>query len=163
MPPTLTVIWWRDIPAQVVAKDGRRSAKAMLHRRFQVAIDRAAARSGRKEMNAYIGEWRREGRRCGDDLDAEVRAEAARLDAEYPNQRLKRLYENGGLADGDGLAPPDADPAPFWPVTATDTVPAGPDARPGAASGEAGEPSPARTGAAAGPMVDPTMADQESQ
>jgi alkanesulfonate monooxygenase SsuD/methylene tetrahydromethanopterin reductase-like flavin-dependent oxidoreductase (luciferase family) len=119
MPPTLTVIWWRDIPAQVVAKDGRRAAKVMLRRRFQVAIDRAAVRSGRKEMDAYVAEWRREARRCGEDLEAEVRAEAERLETDYPNERLKRLYENGGLADGDGLVPPP--PAtPFWPVSATD-------------------------------------------
>lgn len=119
MPPTLTVIRWRDIPAQVVAKDGRRAAKAMLPRRFQVAIDRAAVRSGRKEMDAYIAEWRREGRPCGEDLDAEVRAEAERLEADYPNDRLKRLYENGGLAEGDGLVPPPPAP-PFWPASAPD-------------------------------------------
>ena len=28
--PELTVIWWRDIPAQVTAKEGRRSARAQL-------------------------------------------------------------------------------------------------------------------------------------
>lgn len=149
MPPTLTVIWWRDIPAQVVAKDGRRSAKVMLHRRFQVAIDRAAVRSGRKEMNAYIAEWRREGRRCGDDLDAEVRTEAARLEADYPNERLKRLYENGGLAEGDGLAPPPDDAAPFWPVSATDT----PSPGAGAAAGRTADPS----------TADPSTADQEDR
>ncbi len=155
MPPTLTVIWWRDIPAQVVAKDGRRSAKAMLHRRFQVAIDRAAVRSGRKEMNAYVAEWRREGRPCGDDLEAQVKAETARLEAEYPNDRLKRLYENGGLADGDGLAPPPIESAPFWPVAGS----------PGVAP-EAGDtssrPSLADAGTAAGGPADPDPADQET-
>jgi hypothetical protein len=150
MPPTLTVIWWRDIPAQVVAKDGRRSAKFMLHRRFQVAIDRAAVRSGRKEMNAYVAEWRREARRCGEDLDAEAKAEAARLDAEYPNERLKRLYENGGLAEGDGLAPPEADPAPFWPVSAAGTS--------GALPGR----SPADAGTAAGDLAAGDTADEET-
>ena len=38
----LTTIWWRDIPAQVVAKDTRRASKVVLHPRFQVAIDKAA-------------------------------------------------------------------------------------------------------------------------
>ncbi len=149
MPPTLTVIWWRDIPAQVVAKDGRRSAKTMLHRRFQVAIDRAAVRSGRKEMNAYIAEWRREGRRCGDDLEAEVKAESARLEAEYPNDRLKRLYENGGLSEGDGLAPPAPESTSFWPVADS--------------SSAASQPSPADAGPAAGGPADPETADQETK
>ena len=40
---TMTVIWWRDIPAQVLARDGRRQSKIVLHPRFQVAIDKAAA------------------------------------------------------------------------------------------------------------------------
>ncbi len=150
MPPTLTVIWWRDIPAQVVAKDGHRNAKVMLHRRFQVAIDRAALRSGRKEMDAYVAEWRREARRCGEDLDAEARVEAARLDAEYPNERLKRLYENGGLAEGDGLAPPDTDPVPFWPVS------------PSGSAGTAPGRSPADAGTAAGDGAGGDAADEET-
>ena len=55
----LSTIWWRDIPAQVVAKDGRRSSKVVLHPRFQVAIDKAANRAGMREYNDYIGEWRK--------------------------------------------------------------------------------------------------------
>ena len=68
----LTVIWWRDIPAQVVAKDGRRSSKVVLHPRFQVAIDKAASRAGKSAYNDYIEEWRKTQRPCGDDLEAEV-------------------------------------------------------------------------------------------
>jgi hypothetical protein len=156
MPPTLTVIWWRDIPAQVVAKDGRRAAKVVLHRRFQVAIDRAAARSGRKEMNAYIAEWRREARRCGEDLEMEATAEAARIEAAYPNDVLKRLYSNGGLADGDGLAPPAAEPTSFWPVPGS--------AVPGSAVPEPSDPEPgaSRADAAADRPVEPSTADQET-
>ena len=70
---TLSVIWWRDIPAQVVAKDGRRSSKIVLHPRFQVAIDKAANRAGKREYNAYIGEWRKTFEPCGDDLEESVR------------------------------------------------------------------------------------------
>ena len=39
MAATLTVIWWRDIPAQVIAKDRRQAHKIVLHPRFQVAIE----------------------------------------------------------------------------------------------------------------------------
>lgn len=96
MPATLTVIWWRDIPAQVVAKDGRRASKIVLHPRFQVAIDRAAVKSDRREMNAYIAEWRKEARRCSDDLDAEARTEADRLEANYTKEVLNALVASGG-------------------------------------------------------------------
>jgi hypothetical protein len=96
----VTVIWWRDIPAQVVAKDGRRASKIVLHPRFQVAIDRAAVKSGRREMDAYIAEWRKTQRPCGADLEAEARAEVDRLEAAYPKEVLNRLVATGG-ADGD--------------------------------------------------------------
>jgi len=102
MPATLTVIWWRDIPAQVVAKDRREAHKVMLHPRFQVAIDRAAMKAGRKEFNAYIEEWRRDARPCGDDLEAEANAEASRLEAAYPKERLARLAAAGGVDTTDG-------------------------------------------------------------
>ena len=72
MAGSLTVIWWRDIPAQVVAKDRRQSHKVVLHPRFQVAIDKAAMKAGRKAFGDYIEDWRREGRSCGDDLGGDV-------------------------------------------------------------------------------------------
>ena len=85
---TLSVIWWRDIPAQVVAKDARRSSKVVLHPRFQVAIDKAANRAGKRAYNDYIAEWRKVQRPCGDDLEAEVRTESDRLEAEYDKHHL---------------------------------------------------------------------------
>ena len=82
---TLSIIWWRDIPAQVVAKDARRSSKVVLHPRFQVAIDKAANRAGKREYNSYIAEWHKTHVQCGDDLEAVVAAEAAagRLALDY--------------------------------------------------------------------------------
>ena len=93
----ITVIWWRDIPAQVVAKDKRRSAKVVLHPRFQVAIDKAADNAGLRAYDVYLEEWRKEQRVCGDDLAAEAEAEATRLEADYPQPRLKALVAIGGL------------------------------------------------------------------
>ena len=102
---TLTVIWWRDIPAQVIARDGRRSSKAVLHPRFQVAIDKAASRAGKRAYNDYIGEWRRTQRRCGDDIDEEVAAEAERLEGDYDKHRLAMLIQSGGVDGGPVFAP----------------------------------------------------------
>lgn len=95
---TLTVIWWRDIPAQVIAKDRRRASKVVLHPRFQVAIDKAAVKAGRREMDAYIAEWRKVQRPCGDDLEREAQAEADRLEHEYNRAALSRLIASGGVA-----------------------------------------------------------------
>ena len=76
---TLIIISWRDIPAQVVGRKGRETAKAPLSPRFQEAVDRAAMRAGRGTSNAYLEDWKRSPPRpCGEDIAAEVAAEAAR-------------------------------------------------------------------------------------
>jgi hypothetical protein len=102
---TMTVIWWRDIPAQVTGREGRKQSKIVLHPRFQVAIDKAASRAGKRAYNDYIEEWRRTQRRCGEEVDAEVAAEAERLEAEYDKHRLAQLIQSGGVEGGPVLAP----------------------------------------------------------
>ncbi len=102
MAATLTVIWWRDIPAQVVAREESRSHKVVLHPRFQVAIDKAAGKAGKDSFDDYIGEWRKENRPCGADLEAEVAAEAARLEAAFTREVLARLVAGGGVAPETG-------------------------------------------------------------
>jgi hypothetical protein len=98
MPGTLTVIWWRDIPAQVVAKDGRRASKIVLHPRFQVAIDKAAVKAGKRAMDDYIGEWRKTQQPCRDDLETVANDEATRLEAAYGKHELAVLIAAGGVA-----------------------------------------------------------------
>ena len=94
----LFIVSWRDIPAQVIVKAGRKSAKRPLPDRFQDAIDRAAMRAGLRGTDAYLGEWRRASAgACGDDLEAEADAAATRLDTDYPPERLKVLVAEGGV------------------------------------------------------------------
>ena len=95
---SLTVISWRDIPAQVVVKRGRESAKVQLSQRFQEAVDRAAMRAGKGSSDAYLADWKRsEPRAVGDDLPAEAAAEAARLEAKFTDADLERLIRAKGL------------------------------------------------------------------
>ena len=53
---SLTILYWRDIPAQVIARAGRAGAKAELSRRFTEAIDAAAMRAGLTDSDAYLAE-----------------------------------------------------------------------------------------------------------
>jgi hypothetical protein len=98
----LTVVYWRDIPAQVIVKQGRRAAKRQLPERFEQAIDRCAMKVGARDTDAYLAEWRRgapvpvEG-----DLDALAAAEATRLETEFDPERIKALIANGGWAAQD--------------------------------------------------------------
>jgi hypothetical protein len=99
--PVLSIISWRDIPAQVVVKRGRESAKVQLSGRFQEAVDRAAMRAGKGSSDAYLADWRRsEGRPCGEDLQAEAHAEAARIEASFTDEQLEALVRAKGLAAG---------------------------------------------------------------
>ena len=102
----LILISWRDIPSQVVVKRGRETARVQLSPRFQEAVDRAAMRAGRGSSDAYLADWKRsEPRACGNDLEAEAHAEAARLEACYSDADLDRLIRAHGLEEGATPAP----------------------------------------------------------
>lgn len=89
--PRLSVIWWQDIPAQVVARDGQSSARAELNPRFQRAIDRAAMGGGLAGSDEYLEHWRTMTRPCGTDLEAEVAAEVAALEDTHPKERIEEI------------------------------------------------------------------------
>jgi len=94
---SLITVFWRDIPSQVIVKSGRKAAKRELSNRFIRAIDLAAAHAGAKSEDAYLAEWRRSDPvDCGDDLEAEADAAAARLEAEYDIHRLAVLARRNG-------------------------------------------------------------------
>ncbi|MEM7407260.1 MAG: virulence factor [Pseudomonadota bacterium] len=100
----LITTYWRDIPAQVIAKQGRRTAKVMLSTRFQEAIDRAAMRAGKGSSDAYMEDWRREYSDCIEDLDAVANEAAERLEAAFSDEQLERMVKAKGLADPDAAA-----------------------------------------------------------
>ncbi len=80
----------------MTAKEGRTTSRAQLSGRFQEAIDAAAMRAGLIGTDAYLGEWRREPRSCGEDLEKEVAEEAEWLEAAYPDDTLERLVKADG-------------------------------------------------------------------
>jgi len=95
----LVVVYWRDIPAQVIAKRGRTAAKRQLSERFEKAIDRAAMKAKLRDTDSYLNEWRRaDPVPCDEDLEAAASEAAARLEAEWPESRLAAHVANGGLA-----------------------------------------------------------------
>ncbi|MDG1170531.1 MAG: virulence factor [Sulfitobacter sp.] len=97
--PDVTIVYWRDIPAQVIVGKGRRGSKRPLPERFEQAIDRAAMKIGAEDTDAYLAEWRKadpftvEG-----DPDEVADAQVARIDAEYDRERIKALIANDGWA-----------------------------------------------------------------
>ncbi|HIF66156.1 MAG TPA: hypothetical protein EYG17_13305 [Acidimicrobiia bacterium] len=98
----LTIISWRDIPAQVTAISDGDKQTAVLSDRFQHAIDRAAVVAGFTETNAYVGEWRRNARPLAGAAGDAIKSLVAQLEAEHSPDRLEALIRNGGL---DSLSP----------------------------------------------------------
>ena len=97
--PEVTIVYWRDIPAQVIVGKGRRAAKVQLPERFEQAIDRCAMRVGARDTDAYLAEWRKAAPYSVDGEPQDVAsAEAARLEEEYDAQKIKSLIENDGHA-----------------------------------------------------------------
>lgn len=94
----VTILYWRDIPAQVIAKAGRRSAKQVLDERFEKAIDRAAMKAGLRDTDSYLAHWRRGAAApCADDIESVATETARRLEQEYDEARLAALVGNGGV------------------------------------------------------------------
>lgn len=97
--PVVTIVYWRDIPAQVIVGTGRRGSKVQLSERFEQAIDRCAMKIGAKDADAYLAEWRKapvaevEG-----EPDSVAADYAARLEAEFDTARLKELIAADGWA-----------------------------------------------------------------
>ena len=94
------LIYWRDIPAQVIVQRGRKREKAKLSLRFQEAIDRAAMRAGKGSSDAYLSEWRRVPSSIESDaaLHEIAAQEASRREAEYSDELLLQLIRNHGSA-----------------------------------------------------------------
>ena len=97
----LVIVYWRDIPAQVIVRKGRQAAKRELPLRFTEAIDMCAMRVGARDSDAYLAEWRKgEPAPVSDDLETEADRALAEIDAVYTHEALVRLVKNDGRRPG---------------------------------------------------------------
>ena len=96
----LISIYWRDIPAQVVGRAGRKEGfKKELEPRFATAIDRAAMRAGRGSSDAYLEDWRRVSENVDGDLETAVNDRVAALEEEFTPDYLEKVVKAGGLIE----------------------------------------------------------------
>src|SRR4030065_712807 len=97
------VVFWRQIPAQVKARQGSERASRPLSDRFQQAIDDAAMGAGLSGTDAYLAEWHTsEGEDRPGDPQAAAESMAGELEAAYPAAPLAGLGRGGG---GGAAAP----------------------------------------------------------
>lgn len=95
----VTIVYWRDMPAQVIVGRGRRGVKIQLSERFEQAIDRAAMASGAAGTDEYLAEWRKADPVSVEGSDQEAaEAKAAEIETVYDQEHLKKLIANNGWA-----------------------------------------------------------------
>jgi hypothetical protein len=85
-----TVVYWRDIPVQVIAGQGRTAVRVALADRFQEAVDRAASRAGLTGSDQYVAEWHKV------TVEGDPDTVARKLEADHPEEVLAKLVTNGG-------------------------------------------------------------------
>ncbi|MGI9524939.1 MAG: virulence factor [Hyphomicrobiaceae bacterium] len=95
---TLRITYWRDIPAMLVVRDGRRVAKRELPARFAEAIDMAAMRAGAHDTDRYLADWRQSKPiEVVEDIDTSADSALTKLLCSYDESRLKNLVSTLGV------------------------------------------------------------------
>ena len=95
--PNLTIVYWRDIPAQIIVGKGRKASKIQLSERFEQAIDRCAMKINAKDSDAYLAEWRKSEPLDVPGFSEEIaKSYAKKIEKEYDNNTLKELIANNG-------------------------------------------------------------------
>ena len=100
----ITIVYWRDIPAQIIAEQGRgrnrKQFKIELGKKFIVSIDSAAMKSGAEGSDDYLSDWRRsDPEEISDNLDLEANKLKKEIEEKYSNSKLKELISNGGFEE----------------------------------------------------------------
>ena len=98
----ITIVYWRDIPAQIIAEQGRgrnrKQFKIELGKKFIVSIDSAAMKSGAEGSDDYLSDWRRsDPEEISDNLELEANKLKKEIEEKYSNSKLKELISNGGF------------------------------------------------------------------
>ena len=92
----IIIVYWRDIPAQIIRGKGRKAEKIQLSERFEKAIDRCAMKIGSKSADAYLQDWHKEALGIDDDKFDTIQEQAEYLETKYDSLRLKAIVGNDG-------------------------------------------------------------------
>jgi hypothetical protein len=102
MPTKFQIVYWRDIPSQIICvADGRRKSR-QLSPRFQDAIDRVAMSVGSSGTDEYLAEWRKSPWQDSDlELHELCAQKAEELESKFGPERLRALVANEGRGTGE--------------------------------------------------------------
>ena len=92
----LTIVSWRDIPAQLLIGSGRKAIKCKLSEKFEKAIDRCAMKIGAKDSQSYLDGWQKKTVSLNSNSTNSIELEAEKMERYYTTEKLKTLILNDG-------------------------------------------------------------------
>ena len=98
----LKIVFWRDIPGQVVIREGRRSTRLRLPPRFSKAIERAAYRLKKKQQDALFEPWHDVAQPFQGDVKEQAQELLRNLDEYYTEEVLETLIRANGIDENRG-------------------------------------------------------------
>ena len=100
----LKIVYWRDIPGQVVIREGRRSTRLRLPKRFMKAIERASYRLRKKQQDALFEPWHDVTQPCASgDIAEQARQLVKQLESHYTEEVLENLIRASGVDETRSL------------------------------------------------------------
>jgi len=99
----LKVIYWRDIPARVVIREGRRSTRLNLSARFMHAIERATNRLKKKQADAMFEPWHDIAQTVDGDIHVQAHSLVRELEEQYAQEILETLIRASGVDESRGV------------------------------------------------------------
>ncbi len=92
----LKIVYWNDIPGQVVVRVGRRSTRLRLAPRFMKAIERAAYRLKKQQQDAFFDPWHDVDQPFNGDIREQAKMLVLQLEEQYPEAVLDKLIRASG-------------------------------------------------------------------
>jgi hypothetical protein len=93
----LKIVYWRDIPGQVVIRKGGRSTRVRLSARFMKAIERAGYRLRKKQQDALFEPWHDVTQPFDGDVKLQARQLVQQLEERYTEEVLETLIRANGV------------------------------------------------------------------
>jgi len=99
----IKIVFWRDIPGQVVVREGRRSKRLRLPLRFMKAIERAGYRLRKKKQDALFEPWHDVTQPFNGDINEQAKKLVQQLEEQYTEEVLEILVRASGVDETRSL------------------------------------------------------------
>jgi len=92
----LKIVYWNDIPGQVVIREGGRSTRLRLSPRFMNAIERATYRLKKKNKDAVFDPWHAVDQPFNGNIREQAKILVHQLEEQYSDAVLEKLMRASG-------------------------------------------------------------------